>query len=81
MGGPKYRASFFVYTPMDEDIKNSILILALENLILDYESALEIIENSEDKEYIQFIIYSAKILLSGFVKPSTQISRPKWNQK
>lgn len=67
---------------MDEDIKNSIIILSLENLILDYESALEIIKIPEDREYIQFIIDSAKIILHESKKPNTRISRPKWkNQK
>ena len=67
---------------MDEDIKNSIIILALENLIIDYESALEIIENTQDKEYIQFIIDNAKITLSEFgIQIKTEISRPKWNRQ
>ena len=67
---------------MDEDIKNSIIILALENLIIDYESALEIIENTQDKEYIQFIIDNAKIaLIESNVKINTEISRPKWNRQ
>lgn len=64
---------------MDEDIKNSIIILSLENLIIDYESALEVIEiTPEDREYIQFIIDSAKLILTEADKPSTTISRPKW---
>lgn len=67
---------------MDEDIKNSIIILALENLIIDYESALEIIENTQDKEYIQFIIDNAKIaLIESNVQINTEISRPKWNRQ
>lgn len=67
---------------MDEDIKNSIIILSLENLILDYESVLEIIKIPEDREYIQFIIDSAKIILHESKIPDTIISRPKWkNQK
>lgn len=67
---------------MDEDIKNSIIILALENLIIDYESALEIIENTQDKEYIQFIIDNAKIaLIESNIQINTEISRPKWNRQ
>lgn len=66
---------------MDEDIKNSIIILSLNNLIIDYSTALEIIENTQDKEYIQFIVDSAKIILSQMEKPDTTISRPKWNQQ
>lgn len=66
---------------MDEDIKNSIIILSLNNLIIDYTTALEIIENTQDKEYIQFIVDSAKIILSQIEKPNTTISRPKWNQQ
>lgn len=68
---------------MDENIKNSIVILALDNLILDYESALEIIEDSQDKQYIQFIVDSAKLILGEMgneVNIDTKISRPKWNQ-
>lgn len=69
----------FSYNYMDEDIKNSIIILSLENLIIDYESALEVIEiTPEDREYIQFIIDSAKLILNEANKPSTTISRPKW---
>lgn len=66
---------------MDEDIKNSIIILSLHNLIIDYTTALEIIENNQNKEYIQFIVDSAKIILSQMEKPDTTISRPKWNQQ
>ena len=67
---------------MNEDIKNSIIILALNNLLIDYESALEIIENTQDKEYIQFIIDNAKITLMGFgIQINTEISRPKWNRQ
>ena len=67
---------------MDEDIKNSIIILALENLIIDYESALEIIEDTQDKEYIQFIIDTAKLaLIESGIQINTKISRPKWNKQ
>lgn len=72
-------SGFFRIIYMDEDIKNSIIILSLENLIIDYESALEVIEiTPEDREYIQFIIDSAKLILTEADKPSTTISRPKW---
>ena len=66
---------------MDEDIKNSIIILSLHNLLIDYTTALEIIENNQNKEYIQFIVDSAKIILSQMEKPDTTISRPKWNKQ
>lgn len=72
---------------MNEDIKNSIIILALNNLLIDYESALEITKNNQNSEvepeYIQFIIDTAKLVLMEFdskLDSDNTISRPIWNK-
>lgn len=72
---------------MNEDIKNSIIILALNNLLIDYESALEITKNNQNSEvepeYIQFIIDTAKLVLMEFdskLDSDHTISRPIWNK-
>ena len=72
---------------MNEDIKNSIIILALNNLLIDYESALEITRNNQNSEvepeYIQFIIDTAKLILMEFegkFDSDHTISRPIWNK-
>jgi hypothetical protein len=73
---------------MNEDIKNSIIILALNNLLIDYESALEITRNNQNSEvepeYIQFIIDTAKLVLMEFedkFDSDHTISRPIWNKQ
>lgn len=67
---------------MKEDIKNSIIILALDNLIKDYSIALEdkeIALNNEDKEAAQFIIDSAALILGEYAD-KVKNQKPKWNQ-
>lgn len=67
---------------MKEDIKNSIIILALDNLIKDYSIALEdkeIALNNEDKEAAQFIIDSASLILGEYAD-KVKNQKPKWNQ-
>ena len=67
---------------MKEDIKNSIIILALDNLIKDYSIALEdkeIALNNEDKEAAQFIIDSAALILGEYADKAKN-QKPKWNQ-
>ena len=74
---------FVCYNHMEEDIKNSILILALNNLIEDIDYSLEE-EPEYNTEYYIFIRQSAEILLNEFgnklsdKEPVTP--RPKWNQ-
>ena len=67
---------------MKEDIKNSIIILGLDNLIKDYSIALEdkeIALNNEDKEAAQFIIDSAALILGEYADKAKN-QKPKWNQ-
>ena len=68
--------------PMKEDIKNNIIILALDNLVKDYSIALEDKEstlNNEDKEAIQFIVDSAALLLGEYAKQVIH-PNPEWNK-
>ena len=69
-----------------EDLKNSIIILALDNLASTYEFALEDTKNmpEEDVEYIQFIIgYSRDLIqqMGGTISSPHNIQRPKWKTK
>lgn len=65
-----------------EDLKNAIIILALDNLASLYEIALEEDPNmpKEEKEYIQFIIDYCRdlIQLMGGNLGSHNIPRPQW---
>lgn len=72
--------------PIDpEELKNSIIILALDNLASTYEIALEDTQDmpNEEKEYLEFLIeYSRDLIqhLGGNIS-NKPISRPKWNIK
>ena len=63
-----------------DDIKKSIIIIALDNLIGECNDSLE--EADEDqKEYLQFIIDSSKLILQEIgleVQILTTIKRPSW---
>ena len=63
-----------------DDIKKSIIIIALDNLIGECNDSLE--EADEDqKEYLQFIIDSSKLILQEIgleVQIPTTIKRPSW---
>lgn len=67
---------------MNEDIKNNIIIIALDNLVKNYSIALEeagTTLNNEDKETIQFIVDSAALILGEY---SSKVINPKpeWNK-
>lgn len=67
---------------MDEDLKNSIIILALDNLISSYLIALEDSEttqNSDDVETMQNIIQGASEILEEYQQKLTT-PRPQWNK-
>ena len=69
-----------------EDLKNSIIILALDNLASTYEFALEDTQNmpEEEVEYLQFIIgYSRDLVqqMGGTISSHHNIQRPKWKTK
>lgn len=70
------------YMPMKEDIKNNIIILALDNLVRNYSIALDDSEstlNNEDKEAIQFIVDSAALLLGEYANKVIH-PKPEWNK-
>lgn len=67
---------------MKEDIKNNIIILALDNLVKDYSIALEdsgTTLNNEDREAIQFIVDSAALLLGEYANKVIH-PKPEWNK-
>lgn len=69
-----------------EDLKNSIIILALDNLASIYEYALEDAKNmpEEEIEYTKFIIgYSRDLIqqMGGTISTPHNIQRPKWKTK
>jgi hypothetical protein len=68
-----------------EDLKNSIIILALDNLAYTYEIALEDAKNMPEDEidYLHFIIGYSRDLIQqlGGNLGNQPISRPKWKTK
>lgn len=67
---------------MKEDIKNNIIILALDNLIKDYSIALDDSEstlNKEDIEAMQFIVDSAALILGEYANKVIH-PKPEWNK-
>lgn len=77
---------FYFYMPMEDKlvIRESIIIIALDNLIRDYSEALETnILGPDERELAIQIINESKLMLqekSQDPKFSNQIPRPKWNQ-
>lgn len=65
-----------------EDLKNSIIILALDNLASTYGIALEDAKNmpKDEVEYLQFIIGYSRDLIQqmGGSIGNKPISRPQW---
>lgn len=65
-----------------EDLKNSIVILALDNLASIYEIALEDTQNmpKDEVEYLQFIIGYSRSLIQqiGESISNKPIPRPQW---
>lgn len=73
---------FSCYIPMKEDIKNNIIILALDNLVKDYSIALDDSEstlNKEDREAMQFIVDSAAMILGEYAHKVIH-PKPEWNK-
>lgn len=69
-----------------EDLKNYIIIIALDNLASIYEYALEDTQNmtKEEIEYTQFIIGYSRYLIQqmgGNLSTNHNIPRPKWKIK
>lgn len=68
---------------MDKEIKESILILALENLIYSQESILEdkeITLSEEEKEISDILIKLSMELLLEYLKEDQPMSKPKWKR-
>lgn len=66
---------------MGEDIKNSVIILALDNLISSFSIALESKEiTPEDKEFMEFSIESARIILQEFNDKLQPNQKPQWDR-
>ena len=64
---------------MDQELKNNITILALDNLIKSYSIALEDDEiTQEDREFIEFTINGALMILDEFGKELNQ--KPQWDK-
>ena len=71
---------------MDKDIKNSIIIIALNNLIEDCKNSLETNKTSEEIDYLNFLMNSSIIIIQDIGKAQEEdkehkIERPKWNIK
>lgn len=72
------------YKPMEdkEDIKNNIIIIALDNLISTYSNELENEDSdltSEEIELMGYIIEEAKSILFEYQKEKI-IRRPQWKK-
>lgn len=72
---------------MDPVIKESIIVLALENLIFDYSESLESLKNEfsqEEKDFASNVITHAQEILEEYKnKPIFQphIQKPKWKNQ
>lgn len=65
---------------MDQETKEYIILLALDNLINVYKDALETVQfKPEEKDLAQQIIEAAEIIKSEYTKPN-QIPRPQWKK-
>lgn len=60
-----------------EEIRKNIQIIALNNLIEDYTSFLEICKNPPERELTENIISEAKEMILEY---QSQIKRPQWKK-
>lgn len=60
-----------------EEIRKNIQIIALNNLIEDYTSFLEICPNSQERELLENVISEAKEMILEY---QPQIKRPQWKK-
>lgn len=64
---------------MEQNIKNSIILIALDNLIDTYKDALDILQLAqEERDLLQQIINSAQEIYNEMQNP--KISKPKWKK-
>lgn len=61
-----------------EEIRKNIQIIALNNLIEDYTSFLEVCKNPQERELTENIISEAKEMISEY--QAQQIKRPQWKK-
>lgn len=77
---------FLVYLIMDQQIRRDIIAIALTNLIEGVNLSLEDNEtcpnNTEDREYLEFLSSQAALILKEMADEDTNIpiSKPKWDE-
>ena len=78
---------FLVYlTIMDQQIRRDVIAIALTNLIEGINLSLEDNEicpnNTEDREYLEFLSSQAALILKEMADEDTNIpiSKPKWDE-
>ena len=77
---------FLVYLIMDQQIRRDIIAIALTNLIEGINLSLEDDEtcpnNTEDREYLEFLSSQAALILKEMADEDTNIpiSKPKWDE-
>lgn len=77
---------FLVYLIMDQQIRRDIIVIALTNLIEGINLSLEDNEtcpnNTEDREYLEFLSSQAALILKEMADEDTNIpiSKPKWDE-
>lgn len=77
---------FLVYLTMDQQIRRDIIAIALTNLIEGINLSLEDDEtcpnNTEDREYLEFLSSQAALILKEMADEDTNIpiSKPKWDE-
>ena len=77
---------FLVYLIMDQQIRRDIIAIALTNLIEGINLSLEDNEtcpnNTEDREYLEFLSSQAALILKEMADEDTNIpiSKPKWDE-
>ena len=71
---------------MDQQIRRDVIAIALTNLIEGINISLEDNEtcpnNTEDREYLEFLSSQAALILKGMADEDTNIpiSKPKWDE-
>ena len=77
---------FLVYLTMEWQIRRDIIAIALTNLIEGINLSLEDNEtcpnNTEDREYLEFLSSQAALILKEMTDEDTNIpiSKPKWDE-
>lgn len=77
---------FLVYLIMDQQIRRDVIAIALTNLIEGINISLEDNEtcpnNTEDREYLEFLSSQAALILKEMADEDTNIpiSKPKWDE-